>query len=66
MFQRVHVKAGETVSVFLYPALTDFARADAQSGRLAAAPGEYRVSFGVPETQSGGGGYLEAGTVRAF
>ena len=28
-FGRVHVRAGETVSVFLYPSLTDFARADA-------------------------------------
>merc|ERR1719379_957074 len=48
-FERVHVKAGETVSVFLYPALTDFARA-MDDGKLEIAPGKYSVHFGVAET----------------
>merc|ERR1711948_136794 len=48
-FERVHVKAGETVSVFLYPALTDFAQAGAD-GKLKVTPGEYGVQFGVKET----------------
>merc|ERR1712054_213334 len=52
-FERVHVKAGETVSVFLYPALTDFARAR-DDGKLEIAPGKYSVHFGVVETLSHG------------
>merc|ERR1712187_902665 len=32
-FERVHVKAGETKTVFLYPSLTDFAQADS-AGQL--------------------------------
>jgi len=51
------------VSVFLYPTLTDFATVDG-AGKLRAAPGEYRVSFGVAETARHGGGFLEA-TVHA-
>merc|ERR1711966_298656 len=57
-FERVHVKAGETVTVFLYPALTDFAQADAD-GKLKTAPGTYSVHFGVAETHVHGMGYLE-------
>ena len=63
-FERVHVRAGETVSVFLYPSLTDFARADAD-GVLQAAPGDYTLTFGIQETLTNGGGFLNAGTVRA-
>ena len=43
-FERVHVKAGESVTVWLYPALTDFAIADldghrwAESGRQGLQP----------------------------
>merc|ERR1712006_78620 len=48
-FERVHVKAGETVSVFLYPALTEFA-AVSPSGERYALQGQYQVSFGVAET----------------
>merc|ERR1711967_204358 len=58
-FERVHVKAGETVSVFLYPALTDFARAS-DDGKLETAPGKYTVHFGVAETLDHGMGYTEA------
>merc|ERR1719181_1847316 len=49
-FERVHVKAGETVSVFLYPSLTDFAQADV-AGKLKALTGTYQFHFGVAETQ---------------
>jgi len=63
-FERVHVKAGQTVSVFLYPALTDFAQAGAD-GKLAAAPGEYQVHFGVLETLKYGMGYANAGSLMA-
>jgi pre-mRNA-splicing factor SYF2/beta-D-xylosidase 4 len=63
-FQRVHVPAGQTVSVFLYPALTDFARADAH-GVLRAIPGDYSLAFGVEETLAAGGGFIKVGTVRA-
>jgi len=58
-FERVHVKAGETVSIFLYPALTDFAQPSAD-GKLKAAPGQYRVHFGVAEAHAHGMGYVEA------
>mmetsp|Transcript_107725 Transcript_107725/g.303479 ORF Transcript_107725/g.303479 Transcript_107725/m.303479 type:complete len:901 (+) Transcript_107725:91-2793(+) len=58
-FDRVHVKAGETVTVLLYPAITDFAQAGLD-GKLRAFPGEYRVHFGVVETQEHGMGYVEA------
>jgi hypothetical protein len=55
-FERVHVKAGETVSVFLYPALTELA-AVGIDGERHPLPGEYRVSFGVAETVPFGMGY---------
>ena len=58
------VPAGQTVSVFLYPALTDFARADAH-GVLRAIPGDYSLAFGVEETLAAGGGFIKVGTVRA-
>jgi len=63
-FERVHVKAGETVTVFLYPALTDFAQARAD-GKLQALPGSYRVHIGVAETHAHGMGYLELGNFVA-
>ena len=46
-FERVHVKAGETVSVYLYPALTDFAYAAAADGARTPSAGRHIVSFGV-------------------
>lgn len=63
-FERVHVKAGETVSVFLYPSLLDFAQAGVD-GNLEALPGEYRVHFGVKETRPYGMGYVDAGALIA-
>ena len=47
-FERVHVEAGHSVVVDLYPALTDFVRVDLE-GRMHAHPGQYTVSFGVEE-----------------
>ena len=65
-FERVHVEPGETVSVYLYPALTDFVRVHKETGELVVQPGDYEVTFGVPETLPHGGGFLHAGTVRAW
>lgn len=45
-FERVHVKAGHTVSVSLFPSLLDFTQADGE-GKRYALPGEYRFRFGV-------------------
>jgi len=63
-FERVHVKAGETVSVFLYPALTDFAQASVD-GKLTAVPGEYQVHFGIEEGHAKGMGYVSDGSFSA-
>eukprot|EP00931_Biecheleriopsis_adriatica_P051458 TRINITY_DN29844_c0_g1_i2.p1 TRINITY_DN29844_c0_g1~~TRINITY_DN29844_c0_g1_i2.p1 ORF type:complete len:805 (+),score=148.68 TRINITY_DN29844_c0_g1_i2:44-2416(+) len=63
-FERVHVKAGATVTVFLYPSILDFAQASLD-GNLHVLPGEYKVHFGVAETQSHGMGYAEAGSLLA-
>ena len=56
-FERVHVKAGQTVTVNLYPSLTDFTQTDADGVR-AVLPGEYTFQFGVAETAAHGGGYV--------
>ena len=57
-FERVHVKAGESVTVWLYPALTDFAIADLD-GHRAPLPGQYTVRFGVKEAAAHGMGFAE-------
>lgn len=57
-FERVFLKAGETASVYLYPALTDFTQVNAAGVRGVLA-GEYTFMFGVKETQAGGQGYSE-------
>eukprot|EP00325_Prymnesiales_sp_UTEX-LB-985_P000241 CAMPEP_0174703322 /NCGR_PEP_ID=MMETSP1094-20130205/7308_1 /TAXON_ID=156173 /ORGANISM="Chrysochromulina brevifilum, Strain UTEX LB 985" /LENGTH=773 /DNA_ID=CAMNT_0015901231 /DNA_START=17 /DNA_END=2338 /DNA_ORIENTATION=+ len=57
-FERVHVKAGETVTVNLYPALTDFALTSLDGTKLAT-NGEWTVKFGVKETAQHGQGYAE-------
>jgi len=59
-FQRIHLAAGETKEVFLYPALGDFIRID-ESGLQVAFPGEYKIEFGVQ-----GAAFLEAGVVNAI
>ena len=56
-FERVHVKAGETVTVWLYPSLTSFSHVDARGARHAL-PGRYTISFGVPEAREHGMGFL--------
>ena len=56
-FERVHVKAGETVTVWLYPAATDFAHVDVDGVRHAQA-GEYTLCFGVQEAARHGTGFV--------
>ena len=57
-FERVHVKAGETVSVWLYPTLAHFTAVTA-SGARAVRPGESTVRFGVRASAERGMGFLE-------
>ena len=57
-FDRVHVKAGQTVTVELYPSLADFTQVDGQGERHELA-GEYTFHFGVAETVPHGGAYTE-------
>ena len=58
-FSRVHVKAGETVSVNLYPTLTDFTQVDLDGSRRVQ-PGEYTFRFGLRETAEHRMGFAEA------
>jgi hypothetical protein len=58
-FERVHVRAGETVTVYLGAQGVRFTQAGADGVRRALA-GEYTVRFGVRETAAGGGGFAEA------
>ena len=58
-FERVHVKAGATVTVYLYPALTEFAQVGLD-GTRAALPGRYTVRFGEARSaKQGQQGFLE-------
>ena len=59
-FDRVHIKAGETVTVELYPSLADFSQVDVDGERYAL-PGEYTIHFGVGGEHAGtnGMGYTE-------
>jgi hypothetical protein len=60
-FERVHVKAGQTVSVSLFPSLLDFTQADSE-GKRYALPGEYQFRFGVGVegwSHTAGMGYTE-------
>jgi pre-mRNA-splicing factor SYF2/beta-D-xylosidase 4 len=57
-FERVHVKAGETVSVFLYPQYSDFMRVGLE-GQRSAASGEYKVRFGLRQGMQHGMGFAE-------
>ena len=56
-FERVHVRAGETVTVWLYPSLADLSLVGEDGVRRAAA-GEYTVSFGVREAAEHGMGFV--------
>merc|ERR1712087_252243 len=58
-FERVHVKAGETVKVWLYPTAANFIQFDRQGKRKVVA-GEYGVHFGVREAAVYGMGFVEA------
>jgi beta-D-xylosidase 4 len=65
-FERVHLRAGESKLVSLYPSLLDFTTvtnlgdAGATTGvRRSALPGRYRFVFGVAETHRFGMGYTE-------
>lgn len=55
-FERVHVKAGQTVTVSLAAGLSDFATVGVD-GTHSALPGAYTVSFGVRETARHGMGF---------
>jgi len=57
-FERIHVLAGQTVSVNLYPEMTDFALT-ALDGTKEPAAGEWTVRFGVQETAAHGQGFAE-------
>ena len=58
-FERVHVKAGQTVTAYLYPSLMDFSVA-AVDGERAPLAGEYTISFGLEHAARHGMGYAEA------
>jgi hypothetical protein len=64
-FERVHVRAGQSKTVTLYPALTEFATTDLEGGRHATA-GEYHLSFGVAEAAGHGMGYISATLTASF
>jgi len=55
-FERVHVKAGETVTVTLYPGLTDFTTVTEEGVRVAK-EGTFRFEFGLEGTLENGGGF---------
>lgn len=63
-FERVHVKAGETVQVYLYPGMTDFSQVG-EDGKFYALEGEYEVHFGVAETAKFGMGFVRASSLIA-
>ena len=58
-FERVHVKAGQTVSVNLYPSLVDWTHTQLDGTKVAVA-GDWTVRFGVEKTLEHGMGYAEA------
>jgi len=57
-FERVHVPAGKTVTVWLYPSLLDFALVH-EDGNRTPLTGEYTLKFGVKEAHPHGQGYAE-------
>ena len=61
-FERVHVRAGQTVTVFLYPSMTHLAAVSVDGSRQAM-PGRYVVSFGVRETLQFGMGHVSVDLV---
>ena len=57
-FERVHVPAGKSVTVNLYPSLADFTNTKLDGYKEAVA-GDWTVKFGVKETAAHGQGYAE-------
>ena len=57
-FERVHVLAGQTVTVYLGAQGVRFTQANADGVREAL-PGKYTARFGVRETREGGMGFAE-------
>ena len=64
-FERVHVPAGQTVTVYLGAQGVRFTQPDAETGVRRALGGEYKVRFGVRETAAGGMGFAEHTFVAA-
>ena len=58
-FERVHVPAGQSATVYLYPSLADFTQTELNGERIPVAAGEWTVKFGVQETAQHGQGYHE-------
>ena len=63
-FERVHVPAGQTVTVYLGAQGVRFCQAGVDGVRRFL-PGTYKVRFGVRETLSGGMGFAEQDLVVA-
>merc|ERR1711939_989571 len=57
-FERVHVKAGTSVVVNIYPEYSQFAQVDID-GVQKPHPGEYKIRFGLQEAEQLGMGYAE-------
>ena len=57
-FERIHVKAGHTVSVWLYPSLLDFTGVN-EAGVRQVLAGEWKVRFGVKQASTQGQGFSE-------
>jgi len=63
-FERVHVPAGKSVTVYLYPELTEFAQVGLD-GTRSTLLGEYTVRFGEPRSAALGQGIVEHSFVLA-
>ena len=57
-FERIHVPAGATVEVILYPEFTDLTHVGADGVRTANT-GTYTVSFGIQDTADQGMGFAK-------
>merc|ERR1711957_99905 len=57
-FERVHVKAGESVNVNIYPSLLDFTHTMLDGTKMAV-EGDWTIRFGVQETAAHGQGFAE-------
>jgi len=57
-FERVHVKAGESIVVDIYPEFSHFAQADID-GVQKPHVGDYKIRFGLQEAEQHGMGFVE-------